>query len=115
MVFFFKHHHQALEQLARMHLWLNDKLLSASEEADILLFKFWLWQVRLHCINAHIRLRNYKAVCLVIFSTGYFCIVSRFVCGTCDQCTTLHASYMMRDFIELCYVVDVTMCALCRS
>lgn len=61
-----------MEQLARMHLWLNDKLLSASEEADILLFKFWLWQVRLHCINAHIRLRNYKAVCLVIFSTGYF-------------------------------------------
>ena len=50
-----------------MHLWLKDALASSSVEADCLLFKFWLWQVRLHSINAHIRLRNYKAVCMVMF------------------------------------------------
>ena len=46
-----------MEHLARMQLWLQQ---SSGPKNINWQMTYWLWQVRLHTINAHIRLRNYK-------------------------------------------------------
>mmetsp|Transcript_32080 Transcript_32080/g.46239 ORF Transcript_32080/g.46239 Transcript_32080/m.46239 type:complete len:558 (-) Transcript_32080:59-1732(-) len=49
---------EALEHLSRMRRWLQQEI--KSDTANPL--EYWLWQVKLHEVNAHIRLRNWKVV-----------------------------------------------------
>ena len=53
---------EALEKLLLLSKWLLD--LEVADGTPTAVVSFWLWQVRCHIVNAHIRLRNWKAAAL---------------------------------------------------